>query len=238
MSKAANWDYFIMLTSAEWATPYSPLLGFSASKNVADVIQTASRSVVKDFLNGASDYYHVDFSDTRYKKTHAFFNRRMQDLCLPETQIEMVLNAANEFTHKSSDGAIDWLLGRAANQIFKSDQLINNQLAESIFNQCMQYWEQSSDFYSYSSEIERACLLSKDDWDIFLRSLTPGQPTVLSDMLIELADNKGVRLFWSLIKTRLTKEQISGFRLFWMNNAITLGGHDHSLEFPAWLVNN
>jgi hypothetical protein len=76
-------DQVVMLLSTDWFLPYWSLIGIEADEERL-CVQKGCRQIVHEVMNGATDYYSVNFSYERLRATrrsvHAFAFERSSPL--------------------------------------------------------------------------------------------------------------------------------------------------------------
>jgi hypothetical protein len=61
-------DKVVMLLSTDWFLPYWSVVGIEATEQKL-CVQEGCRQIVHEMVNGATEYYHVNFSDERLRAT-------------------------------------------------------------------------------------------------------------------------------------------------------------------------
>jgi hypothetical protein len=115
-------DRVVMLLSTDWFLPYWYLIGIDASEPKL-CVQKGCRQIVHEVMNGATNYYHTNFSDERFRATRQSICDLTRKCRLGESS-EMSLEdlvdsrPEHEQFYKSA-----WLFWMLANNLAIDDQL-------------------------------------------------------------------------------------------------------------------
>jgi hypothetical protein len=89
-------------------------------------------------------------------------------------------------------------------------QLLQNSLDETfpldadLKRAVSEVWDKLNGTQFPEPNFEQICLSSKSDWDIFTRSTTPDEPTMLSDYLSSLLSEEKFEQFWTAVRAKLS----------------------------------
>jgi hypothetical protein len=89
-------------------------------------------------------------------------------------------------------------------------QLLQNSLDETfpldadLKRAVSKVWDKLNGTQFPEPNFEQICLSSKSDWDIFTRSTTPDEPTMLSDYLSSLLGEEKFEQFWTAVRAKLS----------------------------------
>jgi len=216
-------DEVVMLLSTDWFTPYWHVLGISAPEKQRKCFQSGCREIVKRMVDGASDYYHINFSEKRIERTRNDARKL----------------ATNCIVHQASSFNLEELIGsnpcreefnRTA-WLFQSliDTLVGDAKLDAEIRRILENSRHELTQVD-SGELASACSRADSVWDKFVRGLTPELPTSLSDFVsTDLAAN--VRL--NHILKRLTQSQKDSLFSRFRAVAESVSGVDVDFTWPA-----
>jgi hypothetical protein len=168
-------DHLAMLLSTDWFLPHWPLIGIDAGSNDT-ALQQRCRSIVRDLIGGASDYYHISFNEKRLTATRTALVRAAVECSLrpaAATQIERIcmLKSDRDEQHKTA-----WVLLDVV-----GPEMLQDQHLEPVLRTALNGAKQ---WFKFDAELlERQCIESRTDWDTYIRDLTPEQPSALFDFV-------------------------------------------------------
>lgn len=168
-------DYVAMLLSTDWFFPYWPMIGLEVGDERA-CFKEGCREIVKELMAGAEQYYDVAFTADHLAATrHSMLGlarqcnfsskatQRIDELCTPKVKHNEMQTTA-------------WMF----RMILMKELLYDEQLDANIRELLLRAHEQ---FASDNVALERCCVQSSTEWDIYTRSLTPDLPACLSDFV-------------------------------------------------------
>jgi hypothetical protein len=168
-------DHLVMLLSTDWFLPHWPLIGIDAGSNDS-ALQQRCRSIVRDLIGGASEYYHISFSEERLTATRTALVRAAVDCSLrpaAATQIERICvpKSDRDEQHKAA-----WVLLDVVGPEMLQDQHLEPALRTAL-NGAKKWFEFDAEL------LEQRCIESRTEWDSYIRDLTPEQPSALFDFV-------------------------------------------------------
>jgi len=168
-------DHAAMLLSTDWFAPHWSVIGIDAEAE-KECFQKGCRDIVRLLINGAAEYYHVDFSNERINRTREGIRSLIRSCGLSEA-------AANRLegivAHKSGRDQLQktaWLF-RVLN-----DKLVQDEKLEKPIKIVLVHSRRLFSL-AYDLDFEGMSLQSSTEWDKYIRSLTPELPTSLSDLV-------------------------------------------------------
>jgi hypothetical protein len=208
-------------------------MGFRASRTSRKEIQRDARAVVEEFMLDVHRYVAIDFSDARLDRTR----KRLQDAIAKASGV-----SAEAFIDASAtdDPTIIWLietitLDNVRKHIDEISFIHDLGISERAWSIVVDVSEATLKA-DVSIDLEAIFLSSTNDWDMYLRSLAPDQPTWITDWLLARSFTASrFQVFWSTLTEQLSPEEV-GKILNWYNLQVSAAGAD-SLEsgLPTWM---
>jgi hypothetical protein len=176
-------DQVVMLLSTDWFTPYWHVVGISPPEKQIKCFQSGCREIVTQMVDGASDYYQINFSEKRIERTR-IDARKLATKCI---------------VHQASSFNLGELIGSNPRReelnrtawLFQSliDMLVGDTKLDAEIRRILENSRHGPTLVD-SGELASACLRADSVWDKFVRGLTPELPTSLSDFVsTDLAAN-------------------------------------------------
>lgn len=222
-----------MLLSTAWFFDHWPLIGLVVDDDQRASIQLECRNIVKKIMAESSTYWNVSFSKDRRMKTESDLIACFVDACVAQASIDQIRAILNNESMNSYDSSASSMLA------VMTDQLVNASKPDEAFEIDVRLKDAIrllwSENYINDIDFEKLCLSSADSWDIYMRSLTPDLPMMLSDYLLELmgvVDDKFLSL-WSCIVRTMPPKDISHIRSGYLEAARKAIGPDFLL--PSWM---
>ena len=180
-------DQAAMLLSTDWFLPHWALIGIQADQPSKEQFQMGCRDIVLQFIDGAEDYYLINFSEERTEVTRGRM-RALADACKfrgdAKANIEDLIKSK---PHRTRFHTIAWLFMTVIKKLIDDDQL--------DFETKALLSQSEVDFSAYRDvDFKRLCMKSKSQWDTYVRGLTPELPGTLSDLLsVSLLSSRQLR---------------------------------------------
>jgi hypothetical protein len=208
-------DQVVMLLSTDWFLPYWSVMGIDASEQRV-CIQKGCRQIVREVMNGATIYYHINFSDERLQATRQGIRDLARKCRLGESSemnLEDLVDSrpAREQFYKGA-----WLFKTLANHLANDDQL--DATTKLVLQRTRRQHAVMDDL-----DFAQLCSRSNSTWDNYTRSLTPELPTSLADFLSE--DLVANQLLTSVL-AQLTQAQKDGLLSRFQSIAKSVTGVD------------
>lgn len=194
-------DKLLLLLSTDWFQDFWPAVGVRVRANKTISLKQDLRREVASLLTGVSDYWSITFDSERVDRTRSALYEATQkyqadDGVLKRIQ-EVVLG--NEVSPAERDES--WLLS-SLTEMLMSGQVDGSSatLSSNVVDRLKARW---ASLEQVSPALRRRCLDSTSEWDIYVRSLTPGLPTFLADFAQEIVGTDRFRTFWAIAKADL-----------------------------------
>jgi hypothetical protein len=168
-------DKVVMLLSTDWFLPYWSVIGIEAAEQKI-CIQQGCHQIVHEVMNGATNYYHINFSDERLRATRQSIRDLAKKCRLGESAEMSLENLVDSRPERDQFYKGAWLFRTLANNLANDDQLDapTKLVLERTRNKLAVMDE---------LDFEQLCSRSNSIWDNYIRSLTPELPTSLTDFL-------------------------------------------------------
>lgn len=238
-----NLDSFLMLLSADWFKPYWRSINIELSTEKTLLVVKLCRITVKAFMQGAPDYYLIDFGAERQAKTWQSFLEALKINSLSNIECDVIQTAAAQFCSFSAASTTSYALFKTV--ILELSRKNSNpsmpgprpRISAVIQETLQQACQTSAQFYSHLDEIEAVAEASTTQWDTYLRSLMPGTPEIL---FIEFDGRIVTPQFcetaWTLLRSKLNKEQLEMLRTALISRIEEIADPAFILEVPRCMV--
>lgn len=194
-------DKLTMLLSSDWFLPYWHLIGVAANTAQKGEVQQGSREIVRQFMSGAKQYWDIDFSVVRARKTRSMMENLLSK-CKLEYAISDRINRLASADEMPIDDGTRWLIVSMTEQLLDNSLDASPPLDDRIKSMLDQDWKQRDEV-----DLKEQSLASASDWDKYLRSTTPDLPSMLADYAASMISHDKFEVLWALISTRLTPNQ-------------------------------
>lgn len=211
-----------MLLSADWFLPYQHELALSIDRDAAISLQEQCRAEVKTMLGSTKRYDRISLSSVRVSRTRDALLRAFE------------LFAPNSLFAKAS------ILMIAAGRKYPPQDFFAFQLSHLNHRLVERAYDEIGDVLG--SDLKRKLLdilgltlqppkdygaagtASQTRWDRFLRSLTPAQPTLLSDVLTsKVVPHLELLRFRQMASSRLSTLEAEALQRWYEREAADLG---------------
>jgi hypothetical protein len=208
-------DQVVMLLSTDWFLPYWYVVGVDASEQKL-CVQKGCRQIVHEVMNGATNYYHINFSDDRLRATRQSIRDLARKCRLSESSEMSLEDLVDSRPEREQFYKGAWLFRTLANNLANDDQL--DASTKIVLERTRRKHAVMVD-----PDFEQLCLRSNSAWDNYTRSLTPKLPTSLANFLS--VDLVGAQLLTSVL-AQLTQAQRDGLLLRFQSIAKSVTGLD------------
>jgi hypothetical protein len=192
-------DRVVMLLSTDWFLPYWYVVGIDASEQKL-CVQKGCRQIVHEMMNGATNYYHINFSDERLRATRQSVRDLARKCGLGESSEMILEDLVGSRPEREQFNMGAWLFRTLANNLANDDQL-------DASTKIVLERSRSKHAVMDDLDFEQLCSRSNSAWDNYTRSLTPELPTSMADFLsVNLV---GAQLLTSVL-AQLTQAQRDG----------------------------
>jgi hypothetical protein len=220
-----------MLLSTDWFLPHWSAIGLEVDAQRIVTFQLGCREVVKEFLSGALEYWHVSFSNERLRQTRAAFLALSQKAHVPIAVIERIEPLKAEVKKGRADRREYGPTYLALTELLKGGDPTQTQHLDRATKEVIRVTLSKYDVGE--TDFAKLCLASKSQWDSSVRELTPTQPTFLADYLVaEVLAVRTFDLFWSDLRKQLRSEQVNDLVKWYRETAKSLAGQDIDLPAP------
>jgi hypothetical protein len=192
-------DKVVMLLSTDWFLPFWSVVGIEASQQKL-CVQNGCRQIVHEVMNGANNYYHINFSDERLRATRQSIRDLAKKCRLSESSEMSLEDLVDSRPDREQFYKGAWLFQTLAKSLVDDDQL--DATTKLVFERTRRKHSVMDDL-----DFEQLCSRSNSAWDNYTRSLTPELPTSLADFLS--VDLVGSQLLTSVL-AQLTQAQRDG----------------------------
>jgi len=167
-------DTAAMLLSTDWFLPFWPLIGIEVGSQRC--LQEGCRKIVLRFMDGAANYYLINFSHERTDSTRQSMQALAAQCGLNGTAKESLEKLVAHMPEREQFYKTAWLFCSFIEQISK-DPATDDAVRFII--------KRSRREFSFARECDfnTACLESKSPWDVYTRGLTPELPDNLSNVM-------------------------------------------------------
>ena len=208
-------DQVVMLLSTDWFLPYWYVVGVDASEQKL-CVQKGCRQIVHEVMNGATNYYHINFSDDRLRATRQSIRDLARKCRLSESSEMSLEDLVDSRPEREQFYKGAWLFRTLANNLANDDRL--DASTKIVLERTRRKHAVMDDL-----DFEQLCLRSNSAWDNYTRSLTPKLPTSLANFLS--VDLVGAQLLTSVL-AQLTQAQRGGLLLRFQSIAKSVTGLD------------
>jgi hypothetical protein len=225
-------DKIAMLLSTDWFFDHWGTIGLAVPSKERKIIQAGCRDIVKQIMGGVKNYYLTVFSNVRINQTRSLFNTLLGKVKLGEGVTKRLNALVSAEEDPRLDDGLRWLLTHITNLFLNESPLIQqHKLNPAIRERLQKACDESGLFDPDGVDFEELCLDSTSQWDEYIRSLTPDQPTVLSDYLeTDLIRGDRFEIIWSLIHAELSPTQNEELMNWYRSAARSLTGGE--VTFP------
>jgi hypothetical protein len=200
-------DKLVMLLSTDWFLPYWFVLGIDAQDERRKCVQVGCREIVKQIISGTQEYWLTDFSPERVRKTTETFQSLLQKCRADSMSIGRVRKLTEGSVGPMLEDRVAWLLQSITRRLVDDSLREYAPLAQSIKERVKQIFENSQPTDSLIINFEELCLSSKSTWDTFVREVTPGLPTYLSDYLALIRIKNTFEILWMRVNGALSENE-------------------------------
>lgn len=170
-------DYVVMLLSTDWFFPYWHILGITDSTRKTEVVKDKFRDLVKSIIGCSIQYWYVSFSEGRLKHTRGIFEEIVRASPLNEYSKCSLksLISANERPKNIKENMFFHDLTReiiANSESILNENVLNKRICDAVAKTWAKCEIDGLDFVRSSTD-------SLTAWDVYIRSLTPDQPSLL-----------------------------------------------------------
>jgi hypothetical protein len=170
-------DKVVMLLSTDWFLPYWFVVGIDASEEKV-CVQKGCRQIVHELMNGATNYYQINFSDERLQATRQSIRDLARKCGLGESSEMNLEDLVDSRPERDQFYKGAWLFRTLANNLADDDQL--DAPTKLVLERTRRQHSVMDDL-----DFQQQCSRSNSAWDNYTRSLTPELPTSLADFLSE-----------------------------------------------------
>jgi hypothetical protein len=167
----------VMLLSTDWFLPYWFVVGIDASEEKV-CVQKGCRQIVHELMNGATNYYQINFSDERLQATRQSIRDLARKCGLGESSEMNLEDLVDSRPERDQFYKGAWLFRTLANNLADDDQL--DAPTKLVLERTRRQHSVMDDL-----DFQQLCSRSNSAWDNYTRSLTPELPTSLADFLSE-----------------------------------------------------
>jgi hypothetical protein len=182
-------DKVVMLLSTDWFLPFWSVVGIEASQQKL-CVQNGCRQIVHEVMNGATNYYHINFSDDRLRATRQSIRDLARKCRLSESSEMSLEDLVDSRPEREQFYKGAWLFRTLANNLANDDRL--DASTKIVLERTRRKHAVMDDL-----DFEQLCLRSNSAWDNYTRSLTPKLPTSLANFLS--VDLVGAQLLTSVL---------------------------------------
>ena len=168
-------DQVVMLLSTDWFLPYWFVVGIDASEEKV-CVQKGCRQIVHEVMNGATNYYQINFSDERLQATRQSIRDLARKCGLGESSEMNLEDLVDSRPERDQFYKGAWLFRALANNLADDDQL--DAPTKLVLERTRRQHSVMDDL-----DFQQLCSRSNSAWDNYTRSLTPELPTSLADFL-------------------------------------------------------
>lgn len=197
-------DKLVMLLSADWFLPHWQLIGINAEDGKKPLLQDGCREIVRQIMSGAKQYWEIDFSPERVRKSRSVLEALLRRCELEEAAIDRI-NSLISGQESPIDDGTRWLIVSMTEQLLDNSTTDGPPLHTAIKEALRKEWRQ----WHHLGEVDfkELCLTSTSNWDRYLRSTTPDLPGMLADYVSAIASQSKFDVLWGFINAKLTVKQ-------------------------------
>jgi hypothetical protein len=200
-------DKLVMLLSADWFFPHWHLVGAeSEQRSQMEALQQGCRTIVKQFVGHAKEYWHVSFAPERMSETAVAFEKLLASTKVPSSTISSLQKSGPSSAETESASQEAFILFALTERLRTVGEAPNCPPLEPETREAVL---RVSDKYDVGDvDWEQICLKSATPWDRYLRTLSPDQPTLLADFLVaEVLVKTSFRQLWAELLNKLNSHQ-------------------------------
>jgi hypothetical protein len=231
--KARKTDMLVMLLSTDWFKPYWFALGIGLGEKQKGIVQQGCREIVNQILSGAKEYWLANFSTERLEQTQNKLWGLLRESGADESSTRRIAALIGEGKSSTIENGTAWILVSITEQLFNNvlptDQVLNPAVKEVLAGA----WSMWNNFDFPKINFKESCLASTSEWDKYIRSLTPGLPTSVSDFLDDIESQTKSQLLLTAINVQLTSTQRRELMTWYSRVGRSLSGEE--LKLPPEL---
>jgi hypothetical protein len=200
-------DKLVMLLSADWFFPHWYLIGAeSERRSQTEALQEGCRTIVKQFVGHAKEYWHVSFTPERIRETAVAFDKLLASTKVASSTMSSLLKSDLTSAKTESASQEAFILFALTERLRTVGEAPNCPSLEPEIREAVL---RVSDKYDVGdADWEQICLNSTTPWDRYLRGLSPDQPTLLADFLLaEVLVKTSFRQLWAELLNKLNSHQ-------------------------------
>lgn len=221
-------DKIVFLLSTDWFFDKWVLMGVHLDSGVRRRVQQGCREIVKQIMSSAEgeSYFCTSFAESRTRETMTLL-----DSLLKKSNVDLPIIHESNKSCTEEHSTEEWLLASITTELLsRLDDANPPDLDRETLNVIASAWDVTS-FELENDPLEEACRDSSTSWDQYIRSLTPGLPTYLSDFYnVHIACSR-FQAAWRIIMHRLRTDQTNKLVRFYKSVAMDLAQQDIDLEF-------
>jgi len=223
-------DNVVLLLSTDWFMGYWHLIGLEASENVRKNVQAECRQIVSQIMGGASGLYERSYEERRQLETVRLLREALNKSNVGDTfsaRMEDILYGpvANDKDKKAA-GFLGWRTEDIQRGKYTAAECwLSPELTRKISENWLATTVNVPGF-------EALNLASTSKWDVYIRSLTPDLPTMLSDFVsAAIIRPWHFVMFWTSIDlTGDERSELRGWYKYIANKAKI-----HDFRLPSWI---
>jgi len=194
-----------MSLSSDWFAGRWDAIELSVDDVAEECVRQGCRGIVRDMIAGAKQYYHVDFSPERIDRTKVNFRRLLQRCTLSLAAVERAIAIATRDDSLEIDEGTRWLIFMITEQVARKSLPQGAELGLAIRTTTQNIAGESTS--RIRPRFKDACLSSRTEWDVYLRSLTPALPESLANYVSSIGDHDSFEFIWSEVRARFDERQ-------------------------------
>lgn len=227
-------DKAVLLLSSDWFKPFLREFGLVLDLREETAVQQCARTAVRELVGTAKDYWGADVSEMRRAQTEA----RLLD-CLLGTgsrfardQIEAFVGAPPASVE--TEETTLWLFDSITERVVTSGPTAG--LNRKTLQLVTSAWRTASRDAPDEDGLEAAALASDTEWDNYLRRLTSGLPTYLSDYAaLHLLWPSRFKRFWATLSWMLSADARAELIEWYVAEAKRVADESFEVSRPVWL---
>lgn len=223
-------DNIVLLLSSDWFFRYWQFIDLEVEENVRISLQAECRKIVSEMMGSASQLLNISYTDKRQNETVRLLQEAFKKFKADTNSINRIDKILFGPLSRHEDVQSAWFLESLTEEIvtgeYDSDA---STLSPELITKVSARWLATE---INQPDFEALNLASNSKWDIYVRSLTPDQPSMLSDFL-----SSGLLRPWRFLRfwksLDFTDTERANLRSWYKSSANKITTED--FELPAWI---
>jgi hypothetical protein len=225
-------DRLVMLFSVDWFLEHWAEIGLNVDdRKKRECVRDRCREIVRAVIDGASEYWLVNFSEQRIATTFQQF-RILLDKCRLSEEAIRRMNLIITGGCQEDEPRLARILTSITMTLLQNNIDGTHPLGGALASRLRSTWNRTEIATADFEELSRR---SNSKWDQYIRNLTPDLPCYLSDYVnAELTVEDRFKRFWLSIRAELPEAETKSLAALYVEAVRLQPGEEISL--PDWMA--